>query len=69
MTDDFELDRGVMCRAIGKAVYDFVAKQGVSKMSIGVICDLPDVAYDEKGDPHHGVSVRVYVDLGEDEED
>lgn len=60
---DFDLDRTLMCRALGKAVSDFVTKQGVGRMSVGIVCDTPDVTYDEKGNPHHGVSVRVYIDL------
>lgn len=66
---DFELDRTLMCRAIGKAVSDFVTKQGVGKMSVGVVCDTPDVTYDENGQPHHGVSVRVYLDIDGEEDD
>ena len=69
MTDDFELDKTLMCRSIGKAVSDFVAKQGVGRMSVGVVCDTPDVSYDESGRPHHGASVRVYIDIGEEDED
>lgn len=66
---DFDLDRTLMCRALGKAVSDFAVKQGVGRMSVGIVCDTPDVTYDEKGVPHHGVSVRVYIDLDEDDED
>lgn len=70
MTDDFEIDKNIMCRAIGKAVYDFTAKQCVGKLSAGVVCDTPDVTYDEVGKPHHGASIRVYVDIDDcDDED
>lgn len=71
MGSDFELDRTIMCRAIGKALSDFVAKTGVTHLNVAAVCDEPDVSYDSDGVPHHGVNVRVYLDLGEtdDEED
>lgn len=69
VSGDYELDKALMCRAIGKAVVDFVHKTGERSLRVTAICDEPEVTYDEEGTPHHGTAIRVYLDIDSEEED
>ena len=66
---DFNLDRAILCRSVGKAVSEFVNKTGERHFTLSVVCDCPDVTCDEDGVLHHGVNIRVYLDLNEDEDE
>lgn len=66
---DYELDKTILCRTIGKAISDFVSKTGTETFTISAICDVPDVTYSSDGLPHHGANIRVYLDLNEEEID
>ena len=69
MDVDYELDRGLMCQAVGKAVSSFVIKHNLDYLTVTVACDKPDVTYDSEGKPLRGVNVRVYVDSNIEEDD
>lgn len=66
---DFELESGLLCRAIGRAVVDFIAKTGETEFGVSVDVDVPDVSYMAGGKAVTGPVVRVYLDLNNNEED
>lgn len=68
-TSDFELDKTILCRAVGKAISNFVSKTGTTSLTISAICDTPAVTFDESGTPHHGINIRVYIDINEEDYD
>lgn len=68
-TSDFELDKTVLCRAVGKAISNFVSKTGTTSMTISAICDKPAVTFDDAGTPYHGINIRVYIDINEEDYD
>lgn len=66
--EDYELEKAVMCRAVGKAISGFVSKTDTRDFSLSAVCDEPDVTYDEGGKPHHGVNIRVYLTIHEEDD-
>ena len=68
MSEDYEMEKGLFVGAVAHAAVRFAKNTGTWEFNVSVVCDVPDAACSPEG-ATSGPLVRVYLDLGENEDD
>lgn len=66
---EFDTDKAIMCGTIGRAVSDFVKRYGLNGVTVTARADEADAVFDSEGMLLGGRTVRVYLDIDDDDED